>query len=93
MEYRPLGRTGVKVSELGVCPAAEMEAADGYCEGVNGGRACMYITGTYCGGHIQGTHRDKSKQCAVCDFYKLLMKEDLSNIIVSNFNLYVKEKL
>jgi len=43
---------------MGVCPAATFEAADGFCEGKNGGRACVYITGTFCSGTIQGTQVD-----------------------------------
>ena len=76
-EYMNCGREpgGYRVPELGVCPAATFKIADGFCGGKNGGRACVLITGTLCKGEIQGTERDKHKDCTKCGFYKELVKE------------------
>ncbi len=82
---------GAKVHELGVCPAAIFTAADGFCGGKNGGRACVYITGTFCAGVIQGTYEEKNKNCAECDFYNILRQEHRAEITVFSFHRYVKE--
>jgi hypothetical protein len=76
-EFNKCGRQvgGNKVSEIGVCPAAIAYDADGYCGGKNGGRSCAFISGTYCSGIIQGTVKDKAKDCFKCDFYQELRKE------------------
>jgi len=94
-EFEKCGREpgGLNEKELGPCPAATMKEADGFCGGINGGRACTYITGTYCSGNIQGTHRDKLRSCINCDFYALLQKEEGAASFTLNFNNYVKEKI
>ena len=73
-EFVKCGREpgGRRVAELGVCPAAEFRAADGYLGGTNGGKACCFITGTFCEEILQGTYRDKSKDCWDCAFYRKL---------------------
>ncbi len=80
---------GAKVNELGVCPAATFIKADGYLGGRNGGRGCMYITGTFCGGNEQGTYRDKTHECTKCDFYKVLRKEHGAEVSVISFSDYI----
>ena len=91
-EFKKCGResNGVNAASMGVCPAASLDKADGYCNGKNGGRGCVYITGTFCGGNIQGTHKEKSKNCAECDFYKLLKKEHGADLSVIQFNNYMR---
>ena len=44
-EFKKCGREpgGVKTAELGVCPAATTEKANGLNSGRNGGRACWAI--------------------------------------------------
>jgi len=77
-EHKNCGREpgGAKVAELGVCKAATETKLDGMHRGTNGGRACWAIAGTLCGGVVQGTHAAKLENCAACDFYKDVMKED-----------------
>ncbi len=91
-EFKKCGREvgGDKVGELGECPAATLTTADGFCGGTNGGRACPYITGTFCSGTVQGTHRDKEKDCAECDFYHLLKEEHGSGMSVQSFLAHVR---
>jgi len=68
-EFKRCGREqgGGKVAEFGVCPAA--------IEG-HGGRFCWARTGTYCKGEVQGTFARKIANCATCDFYRLVRKEE-----------------
>jgi hypothetical protein len=60
-EFKKCGRElgGVKAKELGVCPAYP-----------NHGRHCARLTGTLCGGKVQGTFAMKVGNCIQCDFYK-----------------------
>jgi hypothetical protein len=54
---------------LGVCPAAAEKRTDNVNHGKNGGRACWAISGTLCGGQVQGTFATKLANCLKCDFY------------------------
>lgn len=72
---------GAKVKELGVCPAAVNTTADGINGGKNGGRACWAITGTLCGGKVQGIFADKFHNCKTCKFYELVLKEEGDNFL------------
>ncbi len=74
---------GEKAQELGVCPAATNKESDGYLGGRGGGRACIYLTGTLCGGKVQGSYATKQANCLKCDYYLALKKEygsDLSTL-------------
>jgi hypothetical protein len=72
-----------------VCPAATFEAADGYLGGTNGGRGCCFVTGTFCDERLQGTYRDKSKQCWDCAFYRQLRSEHGAAFSVPGFALHL----
>lgn len=93
-EHEQCGREpgGAKVHEMGVCPAATMKKADGFCGGKNGGRACLYIAGTYCSGTLQGDYESKKKSCAKCDFHKLLREEERAKSFILAFNKYIEGK-
>jgi hypothetical protein len=80
-EFKGCGREpgGKKAVELGICPATTDERLDGVHGGKNAGRACWVLAGTYCGGAVQGTFAQKYKNCAVCDFYKLVREEERGN--------------
>ncbi len=90
-EFKRCGREahGIRAHEMGVCPAAKLEVANGFLGGVNGGRACAFITGTFCSNTIEGTHREKEKQCDKCGFYQILMKQHGEDVSVQSFLLYV----
>lgn len=77
-EYKKCGREpgGNKVEELGICPAAIEEKTDGMNGGKNGGRTCWAISGTLCGGKVQGTHAAKEGNCLNCDFYQKVQREE-----------------
>lgn len=77
-EFKKCGREpgGSKVHELGVCPTAVETALDGLHGGVNAGRACWAVAGTFCGGEPKGTYAKKLKDCSKCDFHQTIIKEE-----------------
>jgi len=74
---------GAKTEELGVCPSAESGSFDGINNGTHGGRFCWRIAGTLCGGEPQGTAAKKTFNCLNCDFFKLVIKEEGPEFILS----------
>ena len=70
-EFKKCGREpgGAKVNELGVCPAATDTSFNGVNGGVNGGRYCWRVAGTFCKGEVQGTYAKKMLTCINCDFF------------------------
>ncbi len=93
-EFFKCGREagGEKVNELGICPAATFEAADGFLDGKNGGKACTYVAGTFCSGTIQGTAREKEKNCAACEFYNALRDRYGHEVSLYTCLQYIKDK-
>ena len=84
-EYKKCGREpgGVKVHELGVCPATTEDKVDGTHGGKNAGRACWAVAGSMCGGKVQGTFAQKYGNCVICDFFKAVKEEEGSLFILS----------
>ncbi len=77
-KYKKCGRGpgGRHVADLGSCPIAEESKIDGLHGGEKCGRACWSISGTLCGGEVQGTFAKKMKSCKDCDFYMLVKEEE-----------------
>ncbi len=77
-EFKKCGREfgGKNADSLGVCPVNVHKSSNGVNNGKNGGRFCWRITGTLCGGRRQGTYGSKLKTCMVCDFFKLVSREE-----------------
>ena len=77
-EYKKCGRElgGANSLELGVCPAAIEKRTNGVHDGKNGGRVCWAVSGTLCGGKVQGTFALKMGSCMKCDFYTLVVSEE-----------------
>ncbi len=77
-EHKNCGRQpgGSKVSELGVCNAALEKRVDGVNGGANGGRSCWAISGTLCGGKVQGTFAVKLANCMQCEFFQRVSHEE-----------------
>jgi len=90
-EFNKCGREpkGEKAHELGICPAAVFDESDGFCDGKNGGRACMYISGTLCNENISGTRIEARKNCGSCDFYGMIKLEHGSEASVFSFERYI----
>jgi len=77
-EVKKCGREpgGLKTVEFGVCQAAMEQRLDGTHGGKAAGRACWVVSGTLCGGRIQGTFAKKYGNCDKCDFYKQVKKDE-----------------
>ena len=77
-EFKKCGREqgGAKEAELGVCPAATDASSNALNGGKNGGRICWAVTGTFCGGQVQGTFAQKQLSCLVCDFFIKTKEEE-----------------
>jgi len=77
-EAKKCGRQpgGSRAGELGVCPAAVEQKADGLNGGRNAGRICWALAGTLCGGKVQGTFATKVGTCMECDFYQTVCREE-----------------
>jgi hypothetical protein len=70
-----------KVAELGVCAASIEQRAEGINGGRNGGRVCWAVTGTLCGGKVQGTFARKLANCLLdCAFFKSVLKDEKKNL-------------
>ena len=84
-EYKKCGRepNGHNVRELGVCPAAIERRLDGVHNGINAGRSCWVIAGTFCCGIVEGTFAQKYSTCKDCDFYQLVQAESYQTFKVS----------
>jgi hypothetical protein len=80
-EFKKCGREpgGARVAEHGICPAAQEVRTHGINGGQNGGRACWALTGTLCGGKVQGTFAMKLGNCMACEFYSLVATEEGPN--------------
>ena len=76
-DFKKCGRQpgGSRVADLGVCPASIDVKANGLNGGRNGGRICWALTGTLCGGKVQGTFAQKLANCMDCEFYRLVQTE------------------
>ncbi|MBW2467258.1 MAG: NAD-dependent epimerase/dehydratase family protein [Deltaproteobacteria bacterium] len=77
-EYMKCGRgpKGAKAKKLGVCPAASENRLDKIHGGINSGRACWVVAGTFCGGTVQGSFAKKQLACKRCDFYLKVHSEE-----------------
>lgn len=77
-ESKKCGREpgGAKVKELGVCPVFNDNSANNLNGGKQGGRICWAVTGTYCGGKVQGTFAQKKLTCLSCEFYRQVKMEE-----------------
>jgi hypothetical protein len=82
-EYKKCGRQpgGDKIAELGPCPAVSCFKAHEINDGINGGRACWAIAGTFCGGQVQGIFIEKHKDCVNCDFFHQVANEEGKNLL------------
>ncbi len=77
-EMKKCGRQpgGNLVSELGVCPAATSNDFDGVNCGLNGGRVCWAVAGTFCKGKVQGVFATKIESCIKCSFFQQVADEE-----------------
>jgi hypothetical protein len=67
---------GAKAVDLGVCLAATDMSHNGINNGKYAGRNCWKVTGTLCGGNVQGSFAQKLHNCLQCDFFKLVREQE-----------------
>jgi len=67
---------GSKTDHLGVCLAATNESHDGINDGKYAGRNCWKLSGTLCGGKVQGSFAQKLHNCLQCDFFKYVREQE-----------------
>jgi hypothetical protein len=84
-EYKKCGResNGVKVKELGICPATTNTQLNGTHGGKFAGRTCWITKATLCKGEVQHNFGRKFEKCLKCDFYNLVKKEEGTNFSTS----------
>jgi nucleoside-diphosphate-sugar epimerase len=85
-EYMKCGRgpKGAKAKKMGVCPAANEKRLNKVHGGINSGRTCWVVAGTFCGGTVQGAYARKQLACKRCDFYKKVQSEEGDTIESTN---------
>ncbi len=78
-EFMKCGREygGANVFESGVCSAATQTHLTGINGGVNGGRLCWAIAGTFCDCDDQGSFAKEHTICIHCDFYQKVREEEI----------------
>lgn len=67
---------------FGICPASEDNSSDGLNGGSNGGRICWAVTGTFCGGIVQGTFAEKQLSCMSCDFFGKVKEQETKDFLL-----------
>lgn len=67
---------GNEVGHLGVCPAAKLGEIDGINHGKRAGRICWAVSGTFCGGEVQGDFAAKRVSCLTCKFFEQVQTEE-----------------
>ncbi len=84
-DFKRCGREpgGPNAAHLGVCPASTEQRTTGINGGKNGGRSCWALTGTLCGGAVQGTFAAKLANCTACDFYSAVQREEGPQMVLA----------
>jgi hypothetical protein len=83
-EIKKCGRepSGTNADSLGVCPAATNEACEGLNHGKNAGRICWAVSGTLCGGVVQGIFALKIDTCLRCEVFRMVSDEEGHDFIL-----------
>lgn len=79
-EYMKCGREpgGRRADRDGVCPAAVTDTFNTFNNGLNAGRCCWLVAGTFCDHKIMGAFAEKIDTCKNCRFYKKVQEEEHS---------------
>lgn len=77
-QFKQCGREagGLRIAELGVCPAAVDTGSNGMNRGENAGRYCWKVAGTLCDEKARGASAQEIKGCENCQFYQLVCKQE-----------------
>jgi hypothetical protein len=83
-EFMQCGREpgGARVEELGICPAGVAEDHDGRNGGVNGGRYCWSIGGSFGSGGTQCVFAQKLGDCSRCHFFREVERQEGRQFVV-----------
>jgi len=90
-EYMKCGREpgGGNAEKLGLCPAATDPTLNGFNMGINSGRICWLVAGTFCNESVKGTSAEKKDSCKNCEFYKQVHAEEgMTYISEGNINIF-----
>jgi serine/threonine protein phosphatase PrpC len=90
-EFMQCGREpgGRNTRKQGICPAAADTAFNNFNQGINAGRVCWLVAGTFCGGKVQGTFAEKHLSCKQCKFYQKVHAEEGDTIqSIDNLNIF-----
>lgn len=79
-EHKLCGREpgGENAEKSGICPAAVEKTFDTFNHGINAGRACWLVAGTFCDNTVSGTFAEKIDTCRECGFYKKVQADEHS---------------
>jgi hypothetical protein len=86
-EFKKCGREpgGERVNELGACVAATHKSLDGVNGGINGGRLCWTVAGTYGIAKLDNIECNSAHEissCFECEFHdRVLVEEGFLSII------------
>ncbi|MBF0465203.1 MAG: hypothetical protein HQK94_09000 [Nitrospirae bacterium] len=79
---------------LGECPASFFVDADGFLGGINAGRACIYLK--YTTGPCVGIYKSIAEKiqilCSSCEFYKMLLKDNIDKTSLSDLVSHTKKQ-
>ena len=80
-EFFDCGRVpgGKNEREMGICPVVGKNELNDINNGINGGRACWAVAGTYCAGKVQGPYAEKLGDCLKCDFHSYVRQQQNGN--------------
>jgi hypothetical protein len=83
-ELKNCGREpgGHAVHELGICPATTSDLYDGINGGANAGRICWAVSGTFCGGTMNGQTEGYADCCVGCEVFKQIATEQSFDLIL-----------
>ncbi len=81
-EAKKCGRDAGMINQKS-CPVMLDKKFDGIHGGINAGRACWVVAGTFCGGGVQGAFAAKYRSCEKCDFYIRVKQEEGPNYELS----------
>jgi serine/threonine protein phosphatase PrpC len=90
-EFMKCGREPGEVNarRLGICSAAVDTTFNGFNQGINSGRLCWLVAGSFCGGMVQGTFAEKFVSCKQCKFYqKIHSEKGTTNESVHSLNIF-----
>ena len=65
------------------CLAYGEARLNGVHGGINGGRACWIVVGTFCSCRIHGEFAKKISSCRQCEVYRLVEQEEGDDFMIS----------